>query len=121
MPNAKPYSAHPAPGGSSAPHPTASERALIPPEGPPNLELRTGMKVSPTHRLFLDEASQPESSGAGPTPPVGPPNIKLRPGMKLPETHRLFLDEAFPHDSSGPTPPEGPPNIKVRTGSFRIL
>ncbi len=122
MSQANPSQAHGALVESSAPHPqpgpSASEGLPIPPEGPPNIILRTGMKVSPEHRRFLDDVSSRDPSGAGPTPPVGPPNIELRVGMKLPPEHQLFLDDVCPHlpSGAGPTPPVGPPNIELRTG-----
>jgi len=122
MSKANPSSAHRARGESIAPHPqpgpATSDQPLIPPEGPPNIELRTGMKLPPEHRLFLDDAAQRGSSDAGPAPPEGPPNIELRTGMKLPESYWQLLEEDSPHRSSGdgPAPPVGPPNIKLRKG-----
>jgi len=122
MSKANPSSAHRARGESIAPHPqpgpATCDQSLIPPEGPPNVELRTGMKLPPEHRLFLDDVPQHASPGDGPAPPVGPPNITLRTGMKLPEAYWQLLEEDSPPRSSGdgPAPPVGPPNIELRNG-----
>lgn len=86
--------------------PLAQQPLPDPPEGPPNIIMRAGMKIPPTRDMVLrgeitlrstprttfgQMDARPSAQKTLPEPPEGPPNIIVRRGMKIPPTRDMVL------------------------------